>query len=102
MGKSLLTTGPVRALAQNRRRGRRHRLDIPATLIGEQSKISHFIKIIEFSNHGLGLQAGTSLTSGEIYQVLAFDTLVAPGMRIRIVSSRALPTGGFAIGGEVV
>jgi hypothetical protein len=103
MGKSLLPNGFVRPLSQNRRRGRRHQLDIPATLVGESSGTGELaVKIVEFSIHGLGLRANKQLTSGEIYQVRAFDTLVPPGMRVKIVSSRSLGDGGFIIGGEVV
>jgi hypothetical protein len=103
MGKSLLPSGFVRPLSQNRRRGRRHLLDIPATLTDESNQNAELaVKIVEFSKHGLGMRIGKQLTPGEIFQVRAFDTLVPPGMRVRIVSNRSLGDGGFIVGGEVV
>jgi hypothetical protein len=102
MGKSLLPKGFARPLSQNRRRGRRHLLDIPATLVGGNHPQELAVKIIELSVHGIGIQANKSLTPGEIYQVRAFDTLVPAGMRVRIVSTRTSTDGEFIIGGEVV
>jgi hypothetical protein len=103
MGKSLLPTGFVRSLSQNRRRGRRHPLDILATLTGGPTGTTErTVKIVEFSKHGLGMRATQPFTPGEIYAVHAFDTLVPPGMRVRIVSNRSLQNEGFIIGSEVV
>ena len=103
MGKSLLPTGFVRPLSQNRRRGRRHPLDIPATLIGGPNpKAERAVKIVEFSKHGLGMRASEPFSPGEIYTVRAFDTLIPPGTQVRIVSNRSLPNRGFIIGSEVV
>jgi hypothetical protein len=100
MGRSLLPTGFVRPLSQNRRRGRRHLLDIPATLNGESAELP--VKIIEFSKHGLGMRTTKALTPGEFYHVRAFDTLIPPGLRVRIVSVRSVANDGFIIGSEVV
>jgi hypothetical protein len=100
MGKSLLPTGFVRPLSQNRRRGRRHVLDIPATLASESGDLA--VKIFEFSKHGLGMRTTKALAPGEIYHVRAFDTLIPSGLRVRIVSVRGVADEGFVIGSEVV
>jgi hypothetical protein len=102
MGKSLLPNGFARPLSQNRRRGRRHLLDIPATLVGGVAPEELAVNIIELSKHGIGIQANKPLTSGEIYQVRAFDSLVPAGMHVKIISSRSSTDGEFIIGGEVV
>jgi hypothetical protein len=103
MGRSLLPAGFVRPLSQNRRRGRRHVLDIPATLaLGPAGPGDLAVKIIEFSKHGLGMRAAKAINPGEIYQVRAFDTLIPQDLRVRIVSIRSIADDGFIIGSEVV
>ena len=87
----------------NRRRGRRHRLDIPASLapIGaDAGRQGIAVRISELSVAGVGLRADQPLELGHVYEVRAFDTLVPTGMRIKVLTHRPSPAGGFEIGAE--
>jgi hypothetical protein len=106
MGDS--SSAAVRGLAQNRRRGRRHRLNVPALLVAEADSVRQVsVEITELSVGGVGIRSAEALEVGAIFSVRAFDTLLPPGTRVRIVSSRG--TGGagafgtgFEVGAEVV
>ena len=87
----------------NRRRGRRHRLDIPASLApvdSDPSRPGISVRIAELSVAGVGLRADQPLELGQVYEVRAFDTLVPTGMRIKVISHRPAADGGFEIGAE--
>src|SRR5206468_10960834 len=97
------TMGTVRPLAENRRRGRRHRLEIPASLVrsGAPSELPPVpVQVTELSVAGVGLRSPSPLEIGVVYEVRAFDTLVPTGMRVRILSVRPATGGGFHIGAE--
>jgi hypothetical protein len=85
----------------NRRRGNRHQLSIPATLVapGEPSAA---VTVIELSVGGIGIHCEASLKLDSIYLVNSFDTLIPPGMQVRIVSQRAVDQGGFEIGAKAL
>jgi hypothetical protein len=94
-------------LAENRRRGRRHRLDIPADLIPTTdvgAAAAVVVRITELSVGGVGLRSQELLEIGAIYEVRSFDTLVPVDTRIRIISQR--PAGDspeqFDIGAQVI
>jgi hypothetical protein len=94
---------PSRPLAQNRRRGNRLPLQIPATLQAEGNPSAPIaVTVTEISVGGLGLQSSQSLPLGGIYQLSSFDTLLPPGMRLRLVSQQPLPEGQFKIGAQTV
>jgi hypothetical protein len=87
----------------NRRRGRRHRLDIPASLApvgADPGRPGITVRICELSVAGVGLRAEQPLEVGHVYEVRAFDTLVPTGMRVKIISHRPAAAGGFEIGAE--
>ncbi len=88
--------------AKNRRRSRRHKLDVPATLVSSSNNIQPIsIRITHLSVGGVGLQSHQELPLGEIYLLRAFDSLLPPGTRLRIASCRKNPFG-FEIGAETV
>ncbi|HSV13730.1 MAG TPA: PilZ domain-containing protein [Tepidisphaeraceae bacterium] len=96
-GPSSITSIP------NRRRGRRHRLDIPASLAptgGDPGRPGIAVRISELSVAGVGLRSDQPLEPGHVYEVRAFDTLVPTGMRVKVISHRAAADGGFEIGAE--
>jgi hypothetical protein len=104
---SQASAGTVRPLADNRRRARRHRLDIPASLAltgaGDRAETSPIpVRVTELSVGGVGMRSQKSLEIGAVYEVRAFDTLVPTGMRVRILSNRAIDGGGFEIGAEAL
>jgi len=90
-------------LAENRRRSTRHRLDIPASLVAEHDHgaVTN-VQITEMSVAGFGLRVVESLPIGHTFHLRAFDTLIPPNTRIRIVTTRQLETGGYEAGAEVV
>jgi hypothetical protein len=85
----------------NRRRGNRHRLSIPATLVvpGE-SPVA--VTVTELSVGGVGIQAKSGLKLDAVYSLNSFDTLIPPGMNVKIVSQRPAADGGFEIGAKAV
>jgi hypothetical protein len=96
-----------RSSTDNRRRGGRHPLSIPATLSAQTPADPPvpdlLVKIVQMSVGGVGLLADRTLELGAIYVVTAFDSLVPAGMQVRVVSVRAgeMPAT-FVIGAEVV
>jgi hypothetical protein len=106
------TTSPATraAVAENRRRGRRHRLDIPAELVpatdmGAAAAIA--VRITELSVGGAGLRSPEQLEIGAVYEVRSFDTLIPVDTRIRIISQRKTRDGNdsggeFDIGAQVL
>ncbi len=86
-------------IAQNRRRGNRHRLSIPATLI-HVGEPPIRVTVIEISVGGIGLQSETELVLERRYQLESFDTLIPPGMKVRVVSQRQTGEGSFEVGAE--
>jgi PilZ domain len=89
--------------AKNRRRSRRHKLDVPATLIAQSDNTSPIsIKITHLSVGGVGLICLQPLTLGEVYLLRAFDSLLPSGTRLQIVSCRSANNGGFEIGAQTV
>jgi hypothetical protein len=94
---------PSRPLEQNRRRGNRHQLHIPGTLLPEGDLATHIaVLITEISIAGVGLRAKQSLPLDGIYQLTSFDTLVPPGMRVKIVSQQPGANGEFGIGAQTI
>jgi len=94
---------PARPLHENRRRGNRHRLHIPATLLPEGEHPSPIsVTVTEVSIGGVGIRAKQELKLEGIYQLNSFDTLIPPGMRVHIVSQRKLPEGNFQIGAKAL
>jgi hypothetical protein len=97
------TVKPSRPLAQNRRRGNRHQLQIPATLIPDgDAAVQIAVTITEISVGGVAFRAKTSLPLDGVYQLSSFDTLITPGMRIRIVSQQATSHGEFKVGAQTL
>jgi len=94
---------PSRPLAQNRRQANRHQLHIPATLLGDGETAKPIdVVVTEISISGVGLRAKESLALDSVFQLTSFDTLVPPGMRVRIVSQQAGTNGEFKIGAKTV
>jgi hypothetical protein len=96
-------TQPSRPLAQNRRQGIRHRLHIPATLMGDGENPAPIpVTVTELSIGGVGIHAEHELKLDGIYHLNSFDTLITPGTRVRIISQRELPAGKFEIGAKAL
>jgi hypothetical protein len=94
---------PPRPLDQNRRRGNRHLLNIPANLLPDgESPIAIEVIITEISIAGVGLQCKQSLPLDRVYQLTSFDTLVPPGMRVKIVSQQPAANGEFKVGAQTI
>jgi hypothetical protein len=94
---------PSLPLSANRRRGNRHRLHIPATLLNEgDSAVQIPVTITELSIGGVALRCKESLPLDRVYQLSSFDTLVPPGMRIRVVSQQPGAAGEFKIGAQTI
>ena len=88
--------------AKNRRKGSRHRLDIPATLAVDGDQSQQFsVYITDLSVSGVGIASSQALPMGSVFEVDAFDTLLPLGTRVQIVSSRHAGCGGFEIGAKV-
>ena len=81
--------------AHNRRKGRRHRLNVPATLTPEGGGEPLHVRVVELSVGGLGMSAVVMTEVGKIYVVTAFDSLLPPGLRVRTVSQRTVNNGHF-------
>ncbi len=89
-------------LGANRRRAKRHRLSLPATLIADRHPVEKIrATVVEISVGGIALGCQRPLNAGDIYQIDAFDPLIPIGTKIQIVSSRPAK-GGFVIGTRVV
>ena len=82
-------------MATNRRKGRRHRLSVPATLTPEGGGEPLHVRVIELSVGGLGMASIKLAEVGKVYAVTAFDSLLPPGLRVRTVSQRAVDNGHF-------
>jgi hypothetical protein len=96
----------LRSTGDNRRRGGRHSLDIPATLsVDAVTAIAPpdlLVKIVQMSVGGVGLLADRALEMGAVYRLTAFDSLVPADMRVRVVSVRPGDSAAtFVIGAEV-
>jgi hypothetical protein len=108
--QSIMESVPAKAavkrahpLAQNRRRGNRHRLQIPATLLLEGDKPHEIpVTVTEMSVAGIGLHATQEVVIGATYRVSSFDTLIPHGLRACIVTQRHLPDGKFEIGAKTI
>jgi hypothetical protein len=75
MDESLSSGNSAQVTSKNRRRVKRHRLDIPATLLAEHSGAAELrVKIVELSKHAISIRTTARLQS----------------------------VGGFTIAGEVV
>jgi hypothetical protein len=97
------TASTSRPLAQNRRRGNRHALHIPATLVRDGHPAEPLaVTIVEISVAGVGLRVKQSLTLGDICTLSSYDTLVPPGMTVRIVSQQPVGHGEFRVGAQTV
>jgi hypothetical protein len=95
------TVKPTRPLSQNRRRGNRHRLQIPATLIAEGSNaVPIEVTVTEMSVGGMAIRSKSSLVLNADYQLSSFDTLIPPGTKIRIVTQQTTSHGEFKIGAQ--
>jgi len=87
----------------DRRRGNRHRLDVPATLLGGGADPRPVPTVVTaYSVNGVGLRVAQPLAVGDEYALSSFDTLIPPGLRIRIRSHRVTPAGDHEVGAEVV
>jgi len=90
-------------LAQNRRRGNRHRLNIPATLLIEGDKPTEIEVIVtEMSVGGIGFRSRTPLVIEATYRVSSFDTLIPHALRASIVTQRQAPDGHFEVGAKTI
>ena len=99
----LQAVGFSRSLDQNRRSGNRHRLRIHADIQIEGPNPTPMPVIVtEISIGGIGLRTKEPLLLEQNYQVHSFDTLLPPGMRVRAVSQRQLPSGEFEVGAKTV
>ena len=92
-----------RSISENRRRGNRHRLDIPATLvlIGNDP-VPIEVTVFELAVSGLGLRCKQELVAEGTYQLSSFDTLIPPNMRVHIVSQRKLNDGTMEVGAKAI
>jgi hypothetical protein len=94
---------PSRPLAQNRRRGNRHQLQIPATLIAEGTNAPPIeVTVTEMSVGGVTIRSKSSLPIDGVYQLSSFDTLIPPATRIRIVTQQSGSHGEFKIGAQTL
>jgi hypothetical protein len=94
---------PARTVNENRRRGNRHRLHIPATLVAEGGHPTPIaVTITELAIGGVGIRAKHDLKVDGIYHLNSFDTLIPPGMRVHIVSKRKLPDETFDVGAKAI
>ena len=90
------------ARAADRRRGNRHRLAVPATLVADGGGPDVPAVVVAYSVNGVGLRVGQPLAVGSTYAVRSFDTLIPPGMTVRVKSQRVTPAGDHEVGAEVV
>ncbi len=104
-----MTTPPrVRTASTDRRSGNRHRLDVPATLAlhadgGPNAGATPVAAVVTaFSVNGVGLRVAQALAVGDVYTLSTFDSLIPPGLRVRVRSQRHTPAGDHEIGAEVV
>ena len=58
--------------------------------------------VVAFSVNGVGLRLRTPLAVGATYTLSSFDTLLPPGLRIRVKTQRIAPNGNHEVGAEVV
>jgi hypothetical protein len=93
---------PSIPLAQNRRRGNRHKLHIPATLIGADASTPIDVTVTEISVGGVGLRSKQQLTLEATYQLSSFDSLLPPGMRVRVISQQPSSHGEYKIGAQTI
>ncbi len=93
-----------RPTAADRRRGDRHRLDVPATLTPDGAAGGPHLPAVvtAFSVNGVGLRVARPLGVGDVYAVSSFDTLLPPGLRVRVRSQRHTAAGDHEVGAEVV
>jgi hypothetical protein len=90
---------PAPTVAQNRRRGNRHRLNISATLrLEEESATDIPVVVTELSVGGFGFRCPQLLRAHATYRISSFDTLIPQGTLAKIVSQRQLPGGDFEVG----
>ena len=75
----------------DRRRGDRHRLDIPATLTPTAGGPDVPAVVVAYSVNGVGLRVGQSLDVGATFAVSSYDTLIPPGLTVRVKSHRGPP-----------
>jgi hypothetical protein len=94
---------PSVPLAQNRRSGNRHKLNIPATLVGGADAVLPIeIIVTEISVGGVGFRCTKQLTPDAVYHLTSFDTLIPPGMRVRVLSQQLASQGEYKIGAQTV
>ena len=86
----------------NRRRGDRHRLDVPATLTPAAGGPEVPAVVTAFSVNGVGLRVALPLPAGAEYALSSFDTLLPPGLKVRVRTHRVTPAGDHEVGAEVV
>jgi hypothetical protein len=92
----------------DRRRGNRHRLNLPATITVEPAPLKKAdptpiaVTVTHFSVNGVAFRTGAPVVVGTVYVVACFDTLLPNNLRVRVVTQRELPGGGFEVGSEVV
>ena len=92
-----------RALTENRRRGNRHRLHIPATLLADGDlRTPIAVTVTELAIGGVGIRAKHDLNIEGVYHLSSFDTLIPPGMRVHIVSKRKLADETFEVGAKAL
>ncbi len=97
-----LTSPRVRTTATDRRSGNRHRLDVPATLMADGPDARPLPAVVTaFSVNGVGLRVAQPLNVGDVYTLSTFDTLIPPGLKVRVRSQRHTPAGDHEVGAEV-
>jgi hypothetical protein len=102
MDTPLKAPGPRQVRAADRRRGNRHRLDVPATLTAAAGGAEQPAVVTAFSVNGVGLRVARPLEVGSVHAVSSFDTLLPPGLTVRVRSQRITPAGDHEVGAEVV
>lgn len=85
----------------NRRRGRRHRLHVPATFTPENGGTAVHGCVVELSVGGLGMTTHDIAEIGSVFVVSAYDTLLPPGLRVKVVSHRAT-SHGHVVGAAIL
>ena len=97
------TAPALRTRSTDRRRGDRHRLDVPAQLLAESAGARSVPAVVTaFSVNGVGLRVAQPLSVGDVYGLSTFDTLIPPGLRVRVRTQRHTPAGDHEVGAEVV
>ena len=103
MLKSNTSLKPAHPPDQNRRRGHRHQLHIPATVITDGANpIELPVVVTQLSVGGIAFRCRMPLAIATTCHFSSFDTLIPAGTRAILVTQRQMPDGDFEIGGKTI